>query len=139
MRWLLRILGSMALVMTSASAVFAHDALPGESGFIHAVTGIDHFTGFVVIGAMIGAYLRLLVGRPYVLLWVLPFVLLPSHAHMPIFTGTGLVFSMGFLGAGLLIGILTAGLAVAVIERLGVAPPRKRSDGQSLDRPAPRR
>lgn len=128
------LLSLVPVVMSSVPVALAHDAAPGQSGFLHAVTGFDHFIGFVVIGAMVGAYLRLFGGRPYILLWVVPFVLLASHGHMPVFTGTGVVFAMGFMGAGLLIGIIAACMATALVERLGVGPPRVQPGGRPVDR-----
>lgn len=117
----------VVFVVTPVSAL-AHPAAPGSSGFLHALASADHFTGFFVIGAMCGLYLHLFRGRLYVYGSLLPFVLLASHDHAPVADQAGLVFALGFLGAGFVIAFAAVRLAMALVEQLGLRPPRTDRD-----------
>lgn len=116
------------LVMTPLSAAVAHEATPGSQGFWHVLAGAGHFVEFLVIGAMGGLYLRRFGGRLYVYGSLLPLVLLASHLHVPITGEAGLLFALGFLGAGFVVAAATARVVVALVEDLSARPPSAERD-----------
>ena len=128
MRWLWKVLWMFVCVLAPTSAAFAHHALPDSSGFLHIVAGADHFAGFFIMGALGGLYAHLFGGWRYICGTMLAFVLLASHSHMPLWTGTGLLFAMGFSSAGLLIAVAAARLTIALVEKLGFRRPRAEQD-----------
>jgi len=116
----LRSLLVFVLGFAAGSPALAHEAGVGESGFMHAVASADHLTGFVVIGAMSGLYVYLSGGRTLVFGSLLALVLLASHTHASVTGQTGVIFAMGFVGAGLMAAISASELAIALLEKTGL-------------------
>ena len=98
--------GVTLLTAFPAEAHYAgHDATVAS---LHIAASVLHITGFAVMGIMSEIYRC--YGGSGIYSWALiaPFVLLTSHAHVPLQSDNGLNFAMGFVAAGYLVAILTA-------------------------------
>ena len=134
MKWFWRVFLALVCVAAPRVAAEAHEIHSESSGFLHALSGAGHFAGFFILGAMGGFYVCLFKGRIYIIGAALFFMLLASHAHVPIPTPAGLLFALGFLGAGAIIALAAARLATALAERLGLSPPNAGGNERSSDR-----
>ncbi len=125
---------ALSTILASTAAVAAPDHAAGGSGFLHVVGDANHFTGFLLAGAMGGFYVHLSGRWLLPCATMLPLAVLASHAHAPVTTGDGLLFASGFLAAGLLLALAAARLALGLAE----ARAGRRGDRSTPIRPSNR-
>ena len=85
--------------------------------FLHIATSILHLSSFAVMGIMCELYRCYDDSGFYGWIFIAPFALFISHAHVPFQSGNGLIFAMGFAAAGYFIAILFAWCIRPVIKR----------------------
>ena len=106
------------LILFLWSPAEAH--LPSETdpiAFLHIASNVLHLTSFAVMGIMCELYRGYSGGSNYGWIFIAPFALLLSHAHVPFQSGNGLIFALGFVAAGYFVAILFAWFFRPVMKR----------------------
>ena len=116
------------IAAADGEAARAHNVDMDGSGFVHVISDIDHSLGFVLIGMFGGFYIYLFGSKRYVFACMVPFAALGANSHAAILTGAGIVFSLGFLTAGVVLVCAALSLAATLMEWLGVPKSKAQRD-----------
>ena len=118
MRLSLGMFSLAGLTLFFLSPAEAH--FPGETApiaFLHIAFNVLHLTSFAFMGIMCELYRGYSGGSIYGWIFIAPFALLLSHAHVPFQSGDGLMFAMGFAAAGYIVAMLFAWFFRPVMKR----------------------
>ena len=99
-----------------AEAHYAGQGTPVAS--LHIATSILHLASFAVMGIISGLYRCIGGSGVYIWIFIAPFALLMSHAHVPLECDNGLNFALGFAASGYLVAILSALFICPSIKRI---------------------
>ena len=107
--------GLTLFFLSPAEAHFPSETDP--IAFFHIASNVLHLTSFAVMGIMCELYRGYSGGSNYGWIFIAPFALLLSHAHVPFQSVDGLMFAMGFVAAGYFVAILCAWFFRPVMKR----------------------
>ena len=128
MRLFLKLTVYTIFICLLASPSEAHEALSGTSGFLHVVNNANHFSGFFIMGLIGGLHAYLFGARPFIIASFLMVAILASHAHVPFSTTTGIIFSLGFLGASVVVAFAATRIVQIAIKQLPIRPRKSEHD-----------
>ncbi len=111
-----------------ASPSEAHETVSGASGFLHVVSNANHFSGFFIMGLIGGLHAYLFGARSFIIASFLMVAMLASYAHMPFSTTSGIIFSLGFLGASVAAAFAAARIVQIAIKQLPIRPSKSEHD-----------
>ena len=80
------------------------------------------------MGLIGGLFAYLFGARTFIAASFLSVAVLASHAHVPMITEAGVLFSMGFLSASLVIAFIAARVAVGAVRQLGIRTSEPKHD-----------
>jgi hypothetical protein len=111
-------------ILISTTPVFAHEGFNNYNAFFgeffHIFINVNHFFSFTIIGVIGGLY-NYLFGQPkFVGFLTVYFIVMASLSHINIKSEAGFIFSLGFIGAGLLSTISTAYFVNILIKILRI-------------------